>query len=326
VLLAALGIAALQFWFSLHLLRQNGRLMLRLDALESKLGQPAAEVPRPGLPVNSAAPDFLLTAMDGETVTLAALSEIGKPLVLVFSEPDCSMCDLLLPELAKWQREFRDRIWIGLISRGGVEANRAKTKQARVENLLLQKDREVASAYRVEGTPSAVLVTGGLIASPLAEGADAIRELVSRATLPAPVSKGDAVPSLRLADLAGKTLDLATLRGRRTMLLFWNPACGFCQQMLSDVKAWERDPPPGAPELVIISAGSFDANREQGFRSRVLLDPYFAAGYVFRSGGTPSALVIDEDGTVASEVGVGAQEVFALGGAGQTVNGAAGRA
>ncbi len=322
VLFAAAAIAVLQFWFSLHLLKQNGRLMLRMDALEAKLGPPA-EVPRPGLAVNAAAPGFLVTSMDGGTVTLDTLNEIGKPLVFVFSEPDCSMCDLLLPEVAKWQREFKNRIWVGLISRGSAEANRAKTRKDRIENVLLQKDREVASAYRVEGTPSAVLVTGGLIASPLAEGADAIRELVSRATLPPPIGKGDAVPSLRLADLTGKALDLATLRGQRTLLLFWNPTCGFCQQMLRDVQAWERNPPAGAPELVIISSGSFDANREQGFRSRVLLDPNYGAGYVFRAGGTPSAVMVDEDGRIASEVGVGAQEVFALAGAAQTAKGAA---
>jgi len=312
-----------QLWLSLHLLRQNGRLMLRLDALEAKLGKPA-EAPPPGLPVDSAAPDFLLTALDGATVALDSLKEIGKPLVLVFSEPECSLCDVLMPDLAKWQREFADRVWIGLISRGSVEANLAKTGKHHLENVLLQKDREVASAYRVEGTPSAVLITAGLIASPLAAGADAIRELVSRATLPFPVSKGDTVPSLRLADLTGKAVDLAALAGQRTLLLFWNPACGFCQQMLPDVKSWERNPPQGAPELLVISSGSFDASRAQGFRSRVLLDPNFGAGHVFRAGGTPSAVILGEDGRVASEVGVGAPEVLALAGVARNVNGSAG--
>lgn len=319
-LLAGAAVAGLQFWFSLHLLRQNGRLMLRLDALESKLGA-RTEVPPAGLPVNTPAPGFLLMALDGEMVAFDALKESGKPVLLVFGEPDCSLCNLLLPDVAKWQREFKDRIWIGLVSRGNVEANLAKAGPHQVENVLLQKDREVAAAYRVEGTPSAVLITGGRIDRPLAEGADAIRELVSRATLPPPVSKGDSVPSLKLADLTGKSIDLGTLRGRRRLLLFWNPACGFCQRMLSDVKAWERNPPPDAPDLVIISSGSFDSSREQGFLSPVLLDPHSGAGYVFRSGGTPSAVMIDEDGRIASEVGVGAQEVLALAGARQVVNG-----
>jgi peroxiredoxin len=94
--------------------------MLRLEALESKTGTKAE--PPPGLPVNSAAPAFRLTALDGGTVTLDLLSEAGKPLVLVFSEPQCSMCDALLPDLAQWQCEFQDKVWIGLVSRGTVEA------------------------------------------------------------------------------------------------------------------------------------------------------------------------------------------------------------
>src|ERR1700680_980546 len=72
--------SALQLWFSTHLLRQNGRLMLRLEEVEAKLGSPA-EAATPGLPVNSAAPGFSLTEVDGGVVTLDSLNETGKPLV-----------------------------------------------------------------------------------------------------------------------------------------------------------------------------------------------------------------------------------------------------
>jgi hypothetical protein len=40
--------------------------------------------------------------------------------------------------------------------------------------------------------------------------------------------------------------------------------------------------------------------------------PYLGSSQVFNSCGTPSAVVIDEEGRVASEVGVGAQEVLAM--------------
>jgi peroxiredoxin/uncharacterized membrane protein YphA (DoxX/SURF4 family) len=320
VVFALAGLAAFQLWFSFHLLRQNGRLMLRVETIENKAGSNADPV-QPGLPVDSAAPDFSLAALDGGTVTLDLASEAGKPLVLVFSEPQCSICDALLPDLAAWQREFQDRLWIGLVSRGTEDANRAKIAKHEIRNVLLQKKGETASAYGVEGTPSAVLVMDGLIASPLAVGPDAIRSLVSRATLPPPVGLGDPVPSFRLADLTGNSLDLSTLRGHRTLLLFWNPTCGFCQQMLADVKGWERNPPKDAPQLLVISSGSFDANREQGFRSRVLLDPNFAAGHVFSAGGTPSAVMLDEEGKIASEVRVGASDVLELAGSARAANG-----
>jgi hypothetical protein len=84
--------------------------------------------------------------------------------------------------------------------------------------------------------------------------------------------------------------------------------------MLDDVKAWERSPPRDAPQLVVISGGSPKANRDQGFQSRVLLDAQFAAGARFGADGTPSAVIVDAEGRVASDVGVGADAVWALAG------------
>ena len=294
-----------------HLLRQNGRMIARLDAIESKLGL-VLEQPQPvGLPVNSQAPAFSLADLDNAIVTLDTLRGSGQPILLFFSEPGCSACDTILPDVGTWQREHAERLVIVPISRGKAEVNRAKSKAHKVQNFLIQRDREVAEAYRVENTPSAVLVSDGRIASPLAVGTDAIRALVKDATMPPPLKKGDRVPSLELRDLSGGTMDIATLGSHRTMLLFWNPSCGFCQTMLDDVKAWEGSRAKDAPQLVVISAGSPKANREEGFRSRVLLDAQFTAGARFGAGGTPSAVIVEE-GRIVSDVGVGADAVMAL--------------
>ena len=310
--LAALAVA--QFWILFHVLRQNGRLLLRIEAMEDRLGI-KPEKPPAGLPVDSAAPGFELMALDGGAMSLDSLRQPAKPLILAFSEPDCTLCDKLLPELALWQSEHGALVSIAVISRGKIEANRVKMAPHNLKNVLLQANGEVADAYRVTATPSAVLIRDGRIASELAEGIDGIRDLVRQAILPPPVKKGESVPSLRLADLTGAGIDLAWLRGQRTLLLFWNPSCGFCQKMLPDVKEWERNHPADAPRLVVISTGSLHENREQGFRSTVLLDPGFGAMHVFNAGGTPSAVLIDRDGMVASEVSVGADDVLALAGA-----------
>jgi thiol-disulfide isomerase/thioredoxin/uncharacterized membrane protein YphA (DoxX/SURF4 family) len=297
-----------------QVLRQNGRMLERLDAIEARVGVvPASEQPRAaGLPVDSTAPAFSLADLDGATVTLGALHQRGKPILLFFSEPGCAACETILPEVGRWQREHAERLVIVPISRGGADVNRAKSQAHQVQNILLQRDREVAATYLVESTPSAVLVIDGAIASPLAVGTDAIRALVGNATLPPPLKRGDRVPSMPLRALSGGTLDLATLTGHRTLLLFWNPTCGFCEGMLGDVKAWESVRPGDAPELIVISSGSAKLNREQGFHSRVLLDAGFKAGARFGAGGTPSAVVLDEEGRVATEVGVGAPAVLAL--------------
>ncbi len=86
------------------------------------------------------------------------LLQRGKPLLLFFSEPGCGACDAVLPEVNHWQREYDDQLLIVPISRGDAKENRAKGAKYALKNVLLQTDREVAQAYKAEGTPSAVLV------------------------------------------------------------------------------------------------------------------------------------------------------------------------
>jgi len=294
-----------------QLLRQNGRLLLRVDGLEDRLGA-AADPPVAGLPVNSAVPAFTLKDLDGRSVTLGTLPTHGRALLLVFTEPGCGACDALLPEVAAWQRDHEDRLLVVPIGRGDVRVNRTKSERHNLQHALLQGDREVSTLFHVDAMPCAVLVKDGRIGSPAAPGADAIRALVASATLPPSLERSDRVPSFLLEDLDGGTVDLAALRDRPTLLLFWSPSCGFCQQMLDDVKRWERSNGFDVPDLLVVSGGSADANRRQGFRSRVVLDPSFRVGNAFGAGGTPSAVLIDEDGTVASAVAVGVPDVLAL--------------
>jgi thiol-disulfide isomerase/thioredoxin len=123
---------------------------------------------------------------------------------------------------------------------------------------------------------------------------------------------------VKLPDLEGNAVELADFRGENTLVLFWNPGCGFCQQMLPDLKEWEDASPEDAPRLVVVSAGSEEANKEMGLASPVLLDQNFATGRAFGASGTPSAVLVDAEGKVASEVAVGAPAVMELAGADRT--------
>ena len=53
----------LSLWMFIHMLRQNGRLMLRLEAIEGKLGMQNPMLP--GLPLNTNAPSFELASLGG---------------------------------------------------------------------------------------------------------------------------------------------------------------------------------------------------------------------------------------------------------------------
>jgi peroxiredoxin len=329
-----IGLLIGEGWLLLNLLRQNGRLLLRVEALEVQLGiaktRNGAAQPVTGLPVGTPASGFELASLAGTPVTLDTLRTPGKPVLLVFSDPGCGPCTALLPELARWQHEYADQLTIALISRGTPEANRAKMSEHRLTYILLQQDREVAEAYQAYGTPCAVVVRAdGTIGSPLAPGAEAIAALVAQTVAgPAPAIHanghgalpvqpvvpliGAPAPTFALPDLEGKLVDLADFRGHPTLLLFWNPDCGFCQRMLDDLKAWEANPPKGAPRLFIISTGSVEANRVQGLRAPIALDQGFSVGRTFGATGTPMAVLLDAQGRIASAVAAGAPAVLAL--------------
>ena len=124
----------------------------------------------------------------------------------------------------------------------------------------------------------------------------------------------------RLPNLDGRETELTDYRGRETVVLFWNPGCKFCQQMLADLKAVESQRPAQAPALVIVSTGTREANAAQGLLSTVLLDQAFEAGRAFGVTGTPSAVLVGPDGTVSAPTAVGASGVLALA-RGQLTNG-----
>ena len=355
-----LALLALGVWVVAHLIGQNGRFLVRLEALEAaralggEIPAPVAvpEEPTRGLPVGTPAPGFSLPGLYGEKMTLDALRAAGRPVLAVFSNPGCGPCNDLLPDLGRWQREYADRLTIAVLTSDTAEANRAKATEHGITNVLLVKDRAVAEAYRSDGTPDALVIRpDGTIGSPLAPGADAIRALVARtvapsppalallptplphagvngnghgrahgngagtgavAALPALPQGSEPAPTLSFPDLDGRPLSVAGFPGHPTLVLFWNPGCGFCARMLDDLKAWEAAPPAGAPRLLVISTGTVEANRAMGLRSPVVLDPDFSAGRAFGATGTPSAVLVDAAGRIASPVTVGAPAVLAL--------------
>jgi hypothetical protein len=51
------------------------------------------------------------------------------------------------------------------------------------------------------------------------------------------------------------------------------------------------------------------------FQSPILLDEFFEVGAMYGSGSTPSAVLVDGDGRIASSLAVGGRNVLALAGA-----------
>jgi methylamine dehydrogenase accessory protein MauD len=335
--MVALALLAVQWLFLVGLLRQNGRLLARLEAVEERLGA-AGLVPSEngaagqaaGLPVGEPAPDFGLMDLNGEEIALDQLRARGKPVVLLFTDPSCGPCAELLPEVGSWQQEYAEKLTISLVGRGSVEENSTEVSEHGVENVLLQEDWEVADAYEVDGTPSAVIVSPeGTIGSPVVQGPAQVRELVARAVEegarlpllfataraedePAAPKVGEPAPELRLPDLAGNEVSLDDFRGQETLVLFWSPHCGFCQEILPDLKEWEAAPPEGAPRMLVVSDGTVEDNAALGLSSPVVLDHEYEVSDAFGAGGTPAAVLVDAEGRVATEMSDGSSAVLDL--------------
>ncbi len=230
-------------------------------------------------------------------------------MLLVFTDPDCGPCTALLPHVAEWQRDLESSITVALISRGSVDDNRAKAAEHGASRVFIESGDEVSSLYEAQVTPSAVLVDpDGMIASPRVAGEPEIRSLfestvaaagrlnvVDAGSRPRPTETriGEHAPDVDLIDLSGEAVSLTASIEADTMLLFWNPDCGFCARALEDLRALERDRPDDAPRLLIVSRGSVESNESMGLASPILLDESFEAGTALAAPGTPSAVLVD---------------------------------
>src|SRR5262249_55693848 len=87
-------------WLAYQLVRQNGRILLRLEGIEKRMAsRPAKHGREPGgLPIATVAPDFELPDWAGVRRKLSEFR--GKDLLLVFFSPKCGFCTRMAADLA----------------------------------------------------------------------------------------------------------------------------------------------------------------------------------------------------------------------------------
>jgi peroxiredoxin/uncharacterized membrane protein YphA (DoxX/SURF4 family) len=338
--LSATGLLATAVVYLRRLLNQQATVLESLAALKKVIDEDYAE-PAPveredvapmveGLPVGAPAPSFSLTTIAGELVTLAGLLAYGKPVLLLFVSPNCFPCKTLLPAVRAWERDYDAQLTFAVLSKGTPEENQKRVAKYGARYLMLQGEDGLAAVYQANWTPAAVLISrAGKIASQMTYGDDAIRALVNHTittganghipqiTVGNSLFKvGESAPRFSLPDLDGRLIHTEDLLGRDILMLFWDPGCRFCQAMFADLRELEDHPPTGAPRLAIIASGNENDIRAKGreFKSLILLDPEFDIGPVFGSNSTPSAILIDGEGRIASSLATGERNVLALAG------------
>jgi peroxiredoxin len=203
-------------WLGWQLLRQNGRMLLRLEKLESQLddfelgeameslGPPQngnhrpdaakndttnrfasrslarSRLNRDGLKAGTIAPGFRLPRLAGGELSLEELR--GKRVLLVFSDPHCGPCQTLATHLEKFHGA-NTNMSVVMISRRERQENRAKMKEHGLTfPILLQQQWEISRLYAMFATPIAYLIDEqGVILNDVAVGVEAIVALIAEA-------------------------------------------------------------------------------------------------------------------------------------------------
>ena len=151
-------------WFCWAVLRQNGRLLMQLDARATA----AASLDLPPLAAGEPAPDFAAATLDGDAVSLSSLLAPSLPVALVFADGHCGACEQVLAEAAKADG---DRATVAVVMRGDGAAAREKASALRLPLVIGDPDDAVFGAFRVRGAPGTLLLDPeGRVAKPGADG------------------------------------------------------------------------------------------------------------------------------------------------------------
>jgi peroxiredoxin len=323
-------------WLFYHLIRQNGRILLHLEALDARLAQLGGAGSAPtGLPVGEAAPDFDLPDLTGARHTLAEFK--GRKVLLIFFSPQCGYCLQMAPALAALETDSNPLPLV--ITSGDAEANRQLVKEHGIKCLvLLQAKDDLAAWYKAAGTPTGYLIDEeGLIASPLTVGADALLALgeepeeaagngqarprgkVNRGLAASKIKRdglppGTPAPGFSLPRLDGGELALEDYRGQRVLLVFSDPGCGPCDQLVPQLEEHKRRHLD--IQVVMISRRDPESNRrkvaQHGLTFPVVLQKAWEISKLYAMFAMPVGYLIDEQGIIASKVALGGEPILAL--------------
>ena len=127
---------------------------------------------------------------------------------------------------------------------------------------------------------------------------------------------GSAAPDFELPDLSGERVSLSRWGGQRVLLIFFNPRCGFCEQMAAGLAALKADGSDDRPIPVLVTTGDREENRrfmdQHGIRCPVLVQQTDEVSSRYQASGTPMGYLLDEEGTIATPLTVGAADLLAL--------------
>jgi len=339
-------LVAIGGWLLLQLIRQNGRILLRLEAIEARL-PPRAAAPRPsaqGLPIGTPAPDFELPDLADAPHKLSQFR--GRDLLLLFFNPGCGFCTKMAGDLAALATDGRNGSAIPIVvTTGDLDANRKLIAEHGITCVvLLQQQMEVASQYRAQGTPMGYRIdAAGRIASELTIGAEPLLKLAAAAPAPRPptgvtgngsahkhkeadpslarsrlnrsgLKAGETAPEFKLPRIDGGETELAEFRGERVLLVFSDPDCGPCDELAPQLQQLHTQRTDS--RVLMISRRDADATRAKaaklGLTFPIVMQKQWELSMKYGMFATPIGYLIDEQGVLLSDVAVGVGPILAL--------------
>jgi methylamine dehydrogenase accessory protein MauD len=107
---------------------------------------------RDGLDLLREAPDW--EAEDYSGARVGSITTRGRPLLLVFAEPNCSPCQQLMPELKTFTDRHREELAVVVVGASDDRVNRQMADRYLLDApVVSQADRTLSSLFNVSATP-----------------------------------------------------------------------------------------------------------------------------------------------------------------------------
>jgi len=283
--------------------------------------QPAPADAKEGLLVGDIAPNFTLTTLSGETVSLADYR--GQAVLINFWATWCGPCRREMPDFNSIYAAEQDRGFVVLAINQEESAEQAQAFAEEFEvsfPILLDESGEVGQLYQVRGLPTSYLIDGNGIIRAFHPGLLAAADLYEDLAQFIPTTEpfafqnppadaiegleiGNVAPNFTLTTLSGETVSLADYRGQAVLINFWATWCGPClREMQNFNTVYLNEKERGFTILAINLEESVEQAQafaeEWNIAFPILLDEQGDISQVYQVRGLPTSYLIDGHGIV----------------------------
>ncbi len=125
---------------------------------------------------------------------------------------------------------------------------------------------------------------------------------------------GTVAPPFSLSALDGREISLDSYRGKRVLLVFSDPQCAPCNDLLPKIEQLHRG--PDDLQVLMIGRGEREENLEKvrklGLTFPVVLQKGWEISRAYGMFATPIGYLVGEDGVLLEDVAVGGKAILAL--------------